>query len=544
MPTTPAQPILTVNQPAANAVVGLNQPFQIAGLVTDRGGVEPIMIDSVTVQIDGGPLINATRKIIHSKTLTEISFLASVQISGGSDPHTVTVVATNDQGLRATKTVTVFTGTIFQVDAPALLLDLLTVIPITADDPQLLGLIGRIQGQLGSLSATLASAGKVLIGPNLIVQPINSAESRVRVGFWIESPGFPVVPPSAAFHLPRLSDAAAAAAFAATPVLTIPNPGIFPSFALWIPVTTLQHLVDAATPTLKTQASGQGFAIDTITAQTSSPSTVNTIVSGNILKGTVAASFTISETVGLKAIPGGPPEQTAPAVLATDSSSSVGSIVDWIVGVFIPLIGAVLADAFYQVSTTASQKSGLAGSFLGSIPARIPFGNKAISVPSGTNFQFPDFPTLNFLWNSFGATSSGLLGVGITDIAPRTESDVSVILNGPDFFTGFPNNIIEFTDPVMGYVLENIAPDSGKFGWQISGAGSKADSLEPPSPVVQAGDFDPHFPLPVKVSPGDYHFNLAIHAVETCESDPGKTLTGTASKAMLFRVKKSPLPNS
>src|SRR5664280_2597628 len=145
MPTTPAQPVLTVNQPAPNAVVGLNQPFQIAGQVTDRGGAEPIMIDSVTVQIDGGPLINATRKIIPNKTLVQVSFQASAQISGGNDPHTVTVVATNDQGLRATKTVTVFTGTVFQIDAPAVLLDLRTLIPITANDPQVLALIGRIQ---------------------------------------------------------------------------------------------------------------------------------------------------------------------------------------------------------------------------------------------------------------------------------------------------------------------------------------------------------------------------------------------------------------
>jgi hypothetical protein len=422
------------------------------------------------------------------------------------------------------------------------LLDLLTLIPITADDPQVLALIGRIQGQLGSLSDSLASAGKVLIGPNLIVQPINSAESLVRVGFWIENPGFPVVPPSAAFPLPRLSDAAAAAAFTATPVLTIPNPGIFPSFALSIPVTTLQHLVDAITPTLKTQASSQGFEIDTITAQTSGPATVNTNVSGHVLKGLVPASFTISETVGLKAVPGGPSAQMAPAVLATNSSSSLGSIVDWIVGVFVPEIGAILAYAFYKVSTAAGQKSGLAGSFLGSIPARIPFGSKAISLPPGTNFQFPDFPTLDFFWNSFGATSSGLLGVGTTEIAPRTEADVTVILDGPDFFTGFQNNIQEFTDPTMGYVLENIAPDSGKFGWQISGAGSKAGSLEPPSPAVQAGSLFPHFPLPIKVSVGDYHFNLALHAIETCQSDPSKTLTGAASKAMLFRVKKSPQP--
>jgi hypothetical protein len=246
--------------------------------------------------------------------------------------------------------------------------------------------------------------------------------------------------------------------------------------------------------------------------------------------------------VGLKAAPGDHSDQMVPAVLATDSSSSVGSITDWIVGFFSPLIGGLLAYAFYEVSTAASQKSGLAGSFLGSIPARIPFGSKTISLPLGTNFQFPDFPTLNFRWNSFGATSSGLLGVGITDIAPRTESDVNVILNGPDFFTGFQNNIIEFTDPTMGYVLENIAPDSDKFGWQMSGAGTRADSLEPPSPAVQAGDFFPHFLLPLKVSPGDYHFNLAISALETCESDPSKTLAGAASRGMLFRIKKSPQP--
>src|ERR1019366_4797938 len=141
MPATPAQPILTVSQPAANAVVGLNTPFQITGQVTDRAGAEPITIDSVTVQVDNGPLIKATLTRIPNKNLIQVSFHASAQISGGNDPHTVTIVATNDQGLHATKTVTVFAGAAFQVDAPAVLLDLLSLIPITADDPQVLTLI-------------------------------------------------------------------------------------------------------------------------------------------------------------------------------------------------------------------------------------------------------------------------------------------------------------------------------------------------------------------------------------------------------------------
>src|SRR5262249_14741838 len=181
-----------------------------------RGMPEPILIDSVTVQIDGGPLIQAHLTHIRNKTLTEVSFRASAQISSGNDPHTVTIVATNDQGLRSKETVTVFAGPSFQVDVPALLIDLLSLIPITADDPQVLTLIREIQGQLGSLSDFLASTGKVLIGPNLIVQSVTPVESLVRIGLWIEDPGFPVVPPSDGFSLPRLSDAAANACFAAT----------------------------------------------------------------------------------------------------------------------------------------------------------------------------------------------------------------------------------------------------------------------------------------------------------------------------------------
>lgn len=442
-----------------------------------------------------------------------------------------------------------FTGAVFQVDAPAVLLDFVTRVSFKADDPPVLALIGGIQGQLGSLSATLASAGLVLIGPNLIVQSITAYESLVRVGFWIENPAFPVVPPSAAFPLPRLSDAAAAAAFAATPVLTTPPLGTLASFALSIPVTTLQHLIDATKPALKTQAAEQGFAMDTVTVQTSAPATVNTNVTGHVLEGTLPASFTISETVGTTAVPGGPSVLAAPAVLKTDSSSSTGSILDWIAGVFLPLIGeivayAILADASIKVSSSASQKSGLAASLVGSIPARIPFGNKAFTLPANSNFQFPDFPTLSFFWNSFVATDSGLLGVGTADIESRTQADVKVTLGGPDFLIGLQDSIIELTDPTMGYVLDNLAPDSGNFGWQISGAGSQAEPLEPPSPVVQADSFSPHFPLPLKVAIGDYHFKLAIHAIETCQSDPSKTLTGAASRAMLFRVKKNSQPQN
>jgi hypothetical protein len=45
-------PNSTVLGPRNNAVVKLNQPFQISGQATDRGMPEPIMIDSVTEKPD------------------------------------------------------------------------------------------------------------------------------------------------------------------------------------------------------------------------------------------------------------------------------------------------------------------------------------------------------------------------------------------------------------------------------------------------------------------------------------------------------------
>ena len=144
------------------------------------------------------------------------------------------------------------------------------------------------------------------------------------------------------------------------------------------------------TPALKTEASKQGLTIDSITVQTSAPDAVNTSISGHLVAD-VPASFTITETVGLEAVPDALSQQLVPAVLATASSSSVGSLLGWFVGVYIPLIGGLLAFAFYKVSTAAGEKSGLASTLLAGIPSRIPFGNKAISAPAGA---LPDFPTL------------------------------------------------------------------------------------------------------------------------------------------------------
>jgi hypothetical protein len=70
---------------------------------------EPVKIDSVTIRVDGGPVIRARLTVVPDKTHTKVNFAASAQLTGGEDPHEVAVTATNDQGASTTQTVFVLT---------------------------------------------------------------------------------------------------------------------------------------------------------------------------------------------------------------------------------------------------------------------------------------------------------------------------------------------------------------------------------------------------------------------------------------------------
>ena len=65
------------------------------------------MIDSVTVAVDNQQPTKATLKIIPRQLLTTVDFLATVQVPNVPGQHTIVVTATNDQGISATKSVTV-----------------------------------------------------------------------------------------------------------------------------------------------------------------------------------------------------------------------------------------------------------------------------------------------------------------------------------------------------------------------------------------------------------------------------------------------------
>jgi hypothetical protein len=171
------------------------QPVTVAGQATDRGGAEPVLIDSVTLQVDGGTPVRATLTRSHDATHTIANFTATVTVGGASGPHTITATATNDSNISVRRSVTVFIGPVFQTAAPAILLDVEVPFDVDANDRSVQSLLANIQHGLVPISDVLAASGMLLAGPNLQVIP-NGALSLLRLGLWIEPNTFPVQPPT------------------------------------------------------------------------------------------------------------------------------------------------------------------------------------------------------------------------------------------------------------------------------------------------------------------------------------------------------------
>src|SRR5262249_51843432 len=68
--------------------------------------------------VDAGPFIQAALTRVPDKTQTKVNFAANAQVTGGEDPHTITVTARNDRGGAATQTVSVFTGSVVSFPFP------------------------------------------------------------------------------------------------------------------------------------------------------------------------------------------------------------------------------------------------------------------------------------------------------------------------------------------------------------------------------------------------------------------------------------------
>ena len=93
---------LTIGQPPPNGVVIIGETTLVSGIATGLGGAEPVLVDSVTVEIGGGPPVAAGLSLVGEAR----DFKAEVVVPGPPGPVVVTVTAHFDGGRALTKTVT------------------------------------------------------------------------------------------------------------------------------------------------------------------------------------------------------------------------------------------------------------------------------------------------------------------------------------------------------------------------------------------------------------------------------------------------------
>src|SRR5260221_9325924 len=79
-------PDLSITVPAVDAHVQPLQPFLVSGRASDAGFPEPHQIDTVTVQVDAGPVVEARVTQIPDKAVSLFEYSAEVTVTGGSDP--------------------------------------------------------------------------------------------------------------------------------------------------------------------------------------------------------------------------------------------------------------------------------------------------------------------------------------------------------------------------------------------------------------------------------------------------------------------------
>jgi hypothetical protein len=518
---------LTLNQPLNNLSITLNQPFLVSGQVTDDGGAEPQMVDSVAVQVDGGAIIEAKLTHLPGKKVTRFAFSAWATVTGGQDPHTVTVTATDDSGRTAKKSVSVFTGPAFEVSPPAILLEINP--SLNPNDPGIVRLVSEIQQALVPIAGSLAAVGKVLAGPNLFQTINDQGRDVLRVGLWVEDTSFPVLPADATHPLPRLLDLAAKQGFGLAPFLPLPSlTGQGPSFAVSIPTTTLQDLADSTLPGLKASAAQQDVTVDSITVTADAPGTVTVSIAGHAPLD-LPFTATITETIGTQPVADADPPQAIPAVLNRTNHTSV-PFVTWL----IPLYNAYTLYVVLHLSSKTDREQGMMAALVDALPSRIPFANNAFDIPGGFSF-----PVLVPNWVTFAVTSTGVLGAGNSTIQERDESSVAVSVSGPGEIRGYQYDMAGGTVQQYEFSLTNLVPDPTGLVWTTSGTGTGQGDI-PHGGLDQSGSFNADFSLPLKVAPGNHPSTLTVSATETCGTDPGKKLGASSSLGVLLEVIKNP----
>ena len=531
-------PTLTISHPQDGASVPRGEPLTVTGMATDRGGAEPVMIDSVTVQVDDASPVRATLQHHHDPNATVVSFASTVTVTGAEGAHGITVVATNDSGQTRAETVSVYLGPSLDIGAPVIRLELQTPVAVDPDDPLVVNFESSVQKALVSAAPTLLSVNKILAGPNAVSGSDDSGAPVLRIGLWLESSGIAVEPPAPPeFPLPRLADATAQAGFALVPVAAMPRrTGFFDApFALSIDRSALQDMVDAAL-----SASG-GNQIDSISIGMDPPATVTTEVDATGADGLVPVTATISETLFTAPAAGSPPVD-GPFVTHT-VSTSVGDLPDWLVGTLTVVLDLVLLmgwQEFSRQADAAAQGGSVVSSLAPLLPTSIPFHN----VDAPRLARGFDFPVVVANWQAFEVTLAAVHGAGDAVVMPRDESMVAIAIGGPDFVLVPPGEPL--ANEVLTIDLFNLAPDDQTLTWQLWSSIENTTTTR----TLTIGEYAPSvsldvdFPMPLHAAAGDYRYVVTVSGHETCGTDAGKVLTGTASKTITVRkpASKDPVP--
>jgi hypothetical protein len=98
---------ITVLAPVGDAVITSEHPLRVSGRAVGQGMPEPVEVDGVAITVDGGSPVQASLSGVIKQKIPAVLFDAVVPAPSGEGPHTITAVATFDNGSTAGATVTV-----------------------------------------------------------------------------------------------------------------------------------------------------------------------------------------------------------------------------------------------------------------------------------------------------------------------------------------------------------------------------------------------------------------------------------------------------
>jgi hypothetical protein len=430
-------------------------------------------------------------------------------------------VVTDDDLQHGTAAVQVLRDVTVVVPAPAILIDLEPPVPTSPDDPSVQSLVTTVQKALADRAAVLAASGIVVAGPNVLAAQDATGVPILRLGIWLVDAAFPVEPAAPPdFPLPRLSPVQAEAGFGPAPALRRGHRvgGTDTPFGLRIPVTTLQTLVDVAV----SQAGNSD--VESVTVSVTEPATVSTVMRGSHLG--VDFEIDITETLSTQPVADADPPQSVPHV-DSEYSISVGDPLDWLLGALFPILGGLLLIGRSELEQCADQVPGVVTVLTSGLPARIPVRNT--SLPPAATGLF-DFPQIVLNWTEFGVADGGVEGTGDALLAERDQASARLSVIGPDSLR-IPAGESDI-DLVYRVELAGIRPDPDALTWRLRTPSGPDDSgTADPGVLADGADIDLDFQLPPHVN--QRTFTLDATAVETCGTDPTKTISAAGSESIV-----------